>query len=634
MKRNVLDKEMPISLLQKTKDIEFSVIMPTYNQASFIRRAVLSLKKQSYTKWELIIINDGSTDGTEEIIKDIIAESQIKYIKNAVNQGLGYTINQGLNVAKYDYIAYLPSDDFYYENHLECLKTKFTESDDAVLVFNGINHNDKNSLDLTVKEGFTTHILKEYFLQLVQAAHKKTNDRWLERNEWVTEDQYLMFWNKLIDKGRFVSTEIVTCNWTSHPYQHHKLIAEKYDGCINGYRRFYNVRVPIKMRLSRYKFIDEEKLYAPFRTVISMKKNGLKILLVGELSYNPDRIYALEELGHKLYGLWINNPRYPFSNVGHLPFGNIEDISTESYWKQEIKKINPDVIYALSNWDGIELAHEVLKANLEIPFIWHFKEGPYICIKKGLWNKVFELYNFSDGRIFLNDTIKLWYEQFLSLQQPSLVMDLDAPKKEYFQDNYSTKLSSLDGDIHTIIAGRMIGIDRKDIQFLADKHVHVHLYSESAHDAREKYNNLMARSSVNYFHVHQHISSDKWTEEFSKYDAGWLHCFDSKNGGDLLKTTWDDLNIPARIYTLMAAGIPSIQKDNTGHIVAMQELVKQENTGVFYKNIDELICKLQDEKYMEKLNKNIQKVRQKFTFDYHVPELTDFFHKVIINKNK
>ena len=173
-------------------------------------------------------------------------------------------------------------------------------------------------------------------------------------------------------------------------------------------------------------------------------------------------------------------------------------------------------------------------------------------------------------------------------------MDLDSPKKEYFQNNYSAKLSSCDGEIHTAVIGRMIGIDKKDIQFLADKRVHIHLYSENNHENNEIYTNFLLRSSADYFHVHPHISSEKWTEEFSKYDAGWLHCFDSSNSGDLLKTTWDDLNIPARLYTLMAAGIPSIQKENEGHIVAMYDMVRKEDAGVFYKNLDELVSKLQN----------------------------------------
>lgn len=50
----------------------FSVIMPTFNQASFIRRAIFSLERQTYPNWELIIVNDGCTDETEKFISDYL----------------------------------------------------------------------------------------------------------------------------------------------------------------------------------------------------------------------------------------------------------------------------------------------------------------------------------------------------------------------------------------------------------------------------------------------------------------------------------------------------------------------------------------------------------------------------------
>jgi glycosyltransferase involved in cell wall biosynthesis len=118
----------------------FSVIMPTYNQASFIRRAILSLQRQTYKNWELIIINDGCTDNTEEYLSGLLDAPNIIYIKNDKNQGLGYALNQGLDSAKYDYIAYLPSDDFYYENHLESFKEKIEQYGDIALVYSGMKY--------------------------------------------------------------------------------------------------------------------------------------------------------------------------------------------------------------------------------------------------------------------------------------------------------------------------------------------------------------------------------------------------------------------------------------------------------------------------------------------------------------
>ena len=59
----------------------FSILMPTYNQASFIRRAILSLQKQTYQNWELIIINDGCTDETGFFVADYLSDPKIRYIK-------------------------------------------------------------------------------------------------------------------------------------------------------------------------------------------------------------------------------------------------------------------------------------------------------------------------------------------------------------------------------------------------------------------------------------------------------------------------------------------------------------------------------------------------------------------------
>jgi glycosyltransferase involved in cell wall biosynthesis len=108
----------------------FSVIIPTYNQATFIRNAIGSLFAQTYEDWELIIVNDGCTDNTEEFIADYLDNHKIKYVKNDYNQGLGYSINRGLDLVKYDHIAYLPSDDFYYPDHLETLRQTFNSMDD------------------------------------------------------------------------------------------------------------------------------------------------------------------------------------------------------------------------------------------------------------------------------------------------------------------------------------------------------------------------------------------------------------------------------------------------------------------------------------------------------------------------
>jgi glycosyltransferase involved in cell wall biosynthesis len=103
------------------EEIFVSVIMPVFNQASFIRRAIVSLLCQTCPNWELIIINDGSMDNLNESIASFLSDKRIKLFNNEKNKGLGYSLNFGIEKSQYDYITYLPADDIYYKNHLESL---------------------------------------------------------------------------------------------------------------------------------------------------------------------------------------------------------------------------------------------------------------------------------------------------------------------------------------------------------------------------------------------------------------------------------------------------------------------------------------------------------------------------------
>ena len=605
-----------------------SVLMATYNQASFIRRAILSLLQQSYSKWELIIINDGSTDETEFFIADYLENTKVKYIKNDTNQGLGFALNQGIAVAKYNYLAYLPSDDFYDYDHLESLKEKLDESENNILVFSGVRY-DESEKSGVLSYRKTRGVRFEYNLLLVQTAHRKTEDRWIERDECVSEDLFFTFWRKLTDKGIFIPTKKVTCEWTNHPNQRHKITGEKYGGGLNRYRHYYKIQRPIRMKANSYKIIDENQMYMPFQVQRPLKKDGLKILLVGELAYNPERVCAFEEAGHKLYGLW-GKPAFCFSTIGPLPFGNIEDIPYEN-WQEKIKEVKPDIIYAQLNTGSINIAYEVLNADTGIPFVWHFKEGPHEALKSGLWDKLISLYTHADGRMYLNDEIKEWYEMFIPsriIPRPHFVLDGDLSKVNGFIEEFSEKISKIDGAIHTVVIGRIIGINPLDVNILAKNNIHIHVYNEN-YISEKTTLSAFRQAAPNHFHVEPHCSQLDWVREFSKYDAGWLHCFEGLNENSLMRSGWPELNIPARINALAAAGIPMIQKKNSRHIVAMRNYVSKYGMGIFYDTLKELIVQLKDEKLLSQIEQNVRNNRMKFTFDFHVPSIIDFFVNVI-----
>jgi glycosyltransferase involved in cell wall biosynthesis len=104
--------------------ILFSIVIPTYNRADIITKTIESVLSQSYPSFELIIVDDGSKDNTEEVIKKI-SDSRIKYFK-IPNQERGAARNFGTNIAKGDYITFLDSDDVFYNNHLSVASENLT----------------------------------------------------------------------------------------------------------------------------------------------------------------------------------------------------------------------------------------------------------------------------------------------------------------------------------------------------------------------------------------------------------------------------------------------------------------------------------------------------------------------------
>jgi hypothetical protein len=319
--------------------------------------------------------------------------------------------------------------------------------------------------------------------------------------------------------------------------------------------------------------------------------------------------------------------------LGPLPFGNVEDIPNED-WESHVERIKPDVIYALLNWQAVPFAAEVLRKVPHIPFVWHFKEGPFICLEHGCWNELIDLCTHSDGQIYCSDEMQLWTEQFLpKANRNPMVLDGDLPKREWFTDERSPRLSQKDGAIHTVVPGRPIGLHPHSVLTLSEQNIHLHFYGDFTHGQWKEWIEKTHRMAPGFLHIHPNCTQDKWVKEFSQYDAGWLHFFRSQNNSEVMRMNWDDLNIPARMATLAVAGLPMLQIDHTGHLVATQSLAKKFGLGLMVPDLHQLGELLRDEKLMESLRANVWRHRKEFMFDHHVPRLVEFFRKTIAKKH-
>ena len=96
-----------------------SIIMPSYNTGKYIANSIESVQAQTYTNWELILVDDCSTDDTDEVVESYLSDQRIIYIKNEKNSGAAFSRNRALREAKGKWVAFLDSDDLWIPEKLE-----------------------------------------------------------------------------------------------------------------------------------------------------------------------------------------------------------------------------------------------------------------------------------------------------------------------------------------------------------------------------------------------------------------------------------------------------------------------------------------------------------------------------------
>lgn len=101
------------------RKIECSVIMTVDNAEKYLKQAIESVISQTMKNFELIIVNDCSTDSSEEIIKQYLDDKRIRYFKNQENLKVSKSRNFGVSKAVADFVAFIDSDDIWFEQKLE-----------------------------------------------------------------------------------------------------------------------------------------------------------------------------------------------------------------------------------------------------------------------------------------------------------------------------------------------------------------------------------------------------------------------------------------------------------------------------------------------------------------------------------
>jgi len=142
----------------------FSIVIPLYNKEKYISRAIESVLSQSFKDFELIIVDDGSTDNSLEVVKNF-TDSRIRIVEQT-NQGVGFARNRGMTEAKYDWIALLDADDAWSIHHLNELAEIIDAFPSTGMVSNKIIYVDTNQKPTATNEDESGNIrLIDYFLE-------------------------------------------------------------------------------------------------------------------------------------------------------------------------------------------------------------------------------------------------------------------------------------------------------------------------------------------------------------------------------------------------------------------------------------------------------------------------------------
>ena len=96
-----------------------SIIMPSWNTATFIAESIQCVINQTYHNWELIIVDDCSTDDTDAVVQPFLSDKRIIYLHNEKNSGAALTRNKALRQAQGEWIAFLDSDDLWMPEKLD-----------------------------------------------------------------------------------------------------------------------------------------------------------------------------------------------------------------------------------------------------------------------------------------------------------------------------------------------------------------------------------------------------------------------------------------------------------------------------------------------------------------------------------
>lgn len=261
-----------------------SVILPVYNGERFLAQSIESVIAQKYDNWELVILDDCSTDATPNIIQKYAKEDKrIKYYRNEQNLKLPGNLNKGFSIAKGSYLTWTSDDNKYRDNALEKMYNVISENKDIDLVYASYQVIDENDMPIQVieadkngKEHITgTNVVGACFLYS-RKAYENTGE--YNKELYLVED--FDYWQRMMSKYNSIAITDVLYDYRLHDKsltstKNEKVFGERLEKMLlknkNGFGNcsmeanyyFYNcLKQSYEAQSKKNKFIVKYSLYS------------------------------------------------------------------------------------------------------------------------------------------------------------------------------------------------------------------------------------------------------------------------------------------------------------------------------------------------------------------------------------
>lgn len=279
--------------MHSTQDL-VSIIVPVYNVEQYLKDCLDSILQQSYPNIEIIIINDGSTDGSKEVVIPFLSDKRVKYIEQE-NKGLSGARNTGLKSALGKYIVFVDSDDYIEKNMLKEVVFLMKRYGLDLVRFNGISFVEE--INETFKEGnydFShrleeNKLYKEESLDLNRRTFSSSVCLYITTRELISNNQLVFYENVLHEDELFTAQVFLHTKrmmYKNASYYHRRyrsnsimtdLSSEKKEQSFDSYRVLFN---ELEKMMKSNKYTKSQKKFIK-RQMISIY-SGLKNSQISE----------------------------------------------------------------------------------------------------------------------------------------------------------------------------------------------------------------------------------------------------------------------------------------------------------------------------------------------------------------